>query len=233
MAVTAAVALGAAAAPPVALGTPKIAQLVAFKDGTFRQSEVKARKTHVKVGGRKCTVGSATPLSALVLSDAPKVKLHDYGSCGSRARDSASLFVRSIGGEPNKGTDGWVYKVGNRVATAGAADPSGPFGNGRLKSGTRVTWFYCHMNVAKHSCQRTLGLTTEPGQDETLNVHVTAYDDRGKGKPAAHATVRAGDATQTTDKNGDATLVPGPGRFEVSATKTGFVRSFAEVVDIN
>ena len=36
-----------------------------------------------------------------------------------------------IAGERNRGQDGWVYKVGRRAGTAGAADAAGPFGNGR------------------------------------------------------------------------------------------------------
>ena len=229
---TQALALGAAAvaivaaAAPAAAAPPQVGQLVVQKSGAARQARVEARKTHVKVSGRTCTVPSATALAALVVSDQPKLHLHDYGSCSDRAQDAGGLFVRGIGGDENKGTDGGVYKVGNRLATAGAADPSGPFGNGRLKDGTRVTWFYCHLNTAKHSCQRTLAVSVQPRPGHMLHVHVTSYDDRGHGTPAGGATVHAGGVTRKTDANGDADLTVAPGHRVVYAEKPGAIRSF-------
>jgi hypothetical protein len=231
-------ALGAAAALAAAPGVaaaapPHVRQLVVQKGGAARQATVEARKTHVHVGGRTCTVPSATALAALAVSGQPKLHLHDYGSCSDRAQDAGGLFVRGIGGDENKGTDGWVYKVGNRLATAGAADPSGPFGNGRLQDGARVTWFYCKLNTAKHSCQRTLAVKVESRPGHTLHVHVTSYDDRGHGKPAAGATVHAGAVTRTTDTNGDADAVVAPGHHVVYAEKAGAIRSFGKGVDVS
>jgi hypothetical protein len=223
----------AVAAPPAAASTPTVRQLVVFRDGHPLTGSAKARKARVKVGHRKCTVGAATPLAALAALHPPKLRLRDYGSCGKRARDAGSLYVRSIGGDAAKGLDGWVYKVGNRLATAGAGDPSGPFGNGRLKKGARVTWFYCHMDADTHSCQPTLGVTADAGSTELVHAHVTAYDDRGRAKPAAGATVHAGDTTATTDSNGDAQFVVPPGRYSVFADRDGSVRSFDRVVDVN
>jgi hypothetical protein len=229
--------LGAAAAFAVAAPAPaaaavKIQQLVVQRDGKARQAAVKAKATHVKVHGDSCKVPSATALAALVLSDVPKLRLHDYGSCSDRAQDAGGLFVRALGGDRNKGQDGWVYKVSNRLGTAGAADPTGPFGHGRLAKGRHVTWFYCHLKASTHSCQPTLGLTAEAGQAETLHVHVNAYDDRGHRSPAAGATVHAGQTSETTDKNGDADLVVPPGRYLVFAEKHGAVRTFGEDVDV-
>lgn len=228
--VVAAAAALAVAAP--AAGAVRVQQLVVQKDGKTRQAAVTAPATHVQVHGDGCKVPSATALAALVKSGAPKLRLHDYGSCTGRARDAGGLFVRALGGDRNKGDDGWVYKVGNRLATAGAADPTGPFGNGRLKKGRHVTWFYCHLDVAKHSCERTLAFTAEAGESETLHVHVNAYDDRGHRTPATGATVHAGETTGTTDANGDADLVVPPGRHLVYAEKQGAIRSFGEEIDV-
>lgn len=225
---TAAVAL-AAAAPAVA--APKVEQLVVQKDGKARQAKVAAAKTQAHVGGRNCTVPSATPLAALLVSDVPKVKLHDYGSCSSKASDASGLFVRSIDGDANKGTDGWVYKVGHRLGTAGAADPSGPFGDGRLKDRARVTWFYCHLDAKDHSCQRTLDITVHPKGGGKFLVHVKRYDDRGHGKVAPGATVHAGARKAATDSNGDATLALAPGHHRIYADEPGAIRSFARGVD--
>jgi hypothetical protein len=225
------VAAAVAVAAPPAAAAPKVEQLVVQKSGTARQAKVTADRTHVKVGNRTCVVPSATALAALLLSDVPKVRLHDYGSCSDKARDAGGLFVRSIAGDANKGTDGWVYKVGHRLASAGAADPSGPFGNGRLKGSARVTWFYCHLNTAKHSCQRTLAISAQLRSAGGIHVHVKAYDDGGHGKPAANATVHAGGRSAKTDTHGDADLAVPPGHYVVHADKPGAIRSFGEEVD--
>jgi hypothetical protein len=220
----------AVAAPPAA-GAVRVQQLVVQKDGDARQVKVTARKAHVQIHGDNCAVPSATALAALVLSDHPGLKLHDYGSCSGRVRDAGGLFVRSLGGDANKGADGWVYKVGRRWAPAGAADPTGPFGNGRLKDGARVTWFYCRSNTQKPGCQRTLAVSAKPRSAGGVHVYVTAYDDRGHGKPSKNATVHAGGVTAKTDADGGADLAIPPGHHTVYATKPGAIRSFGEEVD--
>jgi hypothetical protein len=230
-AVLAGAAAALAAAAPPAAGAPTVRQLVVQKSGEARQTKVTARKAQVRVHGDDCTVPSATALAALVLSDVPGVKLHDYGACSSKARDAGGLFVRAIDGDANKGVDGWVYKVGRRWAPAGAADPAGPFGNGRLKDGARVTWFYCHSDAEKPGCQRTLAVSAQQRSAGGVTVHVTAYDDRGHGKPSKGATVHAGGATAKTDAGGDAELDLPPGHHTVFATKKGAVRSFGEGVN--
>ena len=150
------IAMGAAvlvAAPGAAAAAPRIHQLVVFRNGSFKEKTVTAGRASVNVNRRRCAVAPATPLAALVRSRPPSLGLRDYGSCSKRARDGAGLFVKRIGGDVNAGQDGWVYKVGNRSGSAGAADPTGPFGNGRLRRGARVVWFYCHMQGS--TCQRT------------------------------------------------------------------------------
>jgi len=227
-AAAAAVAAAPAAASP---GPPRIHQLVVFRDGSFKEKNTRAREVRVRVGRKSCVVGQGTALSALVASRVAKVALHDYGSCSKRPRDASGLFVRKLGADANRGQDGWVYKVGHRTASAGAADPSGPFGNGRLKSGTGVLWFYCHMRGS--SCQRTLSFgkidTRQPG---SVSVHVRAYNDRGKGIPAAGVTVHVGSATATTDSGGVARIAASAGEHALFADGGGYVRSFKTRVDI-
>jgi hypothetical protein len=218
-----------AAPAPAALAAPKVRQLVVFRDGSFRSKTVTAGRASVKVNGRRCAVAPATPLAALVRSRPPALGLKDYGSCSGRARDGAGLFVNRIGRDVNAGQDGWVYKVGNRSGSAGAADPTGPFGNGRLRSGARVVWFYCHMQGS--TCQRTLAFTRvdirTPG---VLLARVKAYDDRGKGIPAAGVTVHLDSATGTTDASGSVRIAASKGRHSVHADGGGYVRSFDERV---
>ena len=227
-----AAALAAAAPPAGAASYPKVEQLVAFRDGSVIQRSATAKQVLVRVGGRTCTVGAATPLAALVRIEPPKLRLRDYGSCSRRARDAGGLFVRAIGPDANRGFDGWVYKVSHRLATAGAGDPSGPFGRGRLRSGQRVTWFYCRLDQRSRMCQRTLALKASPSGPGQVTVAVRSYDDRGRSTPAGGATVRAGAATATTDANGTATLALPPGAHRVHAERTGEVRSFAERVEV-
>jgi hypothetical protein len=215
------------AASPAAAAAPVVEQMVVFRDGDAVTRTVAARQVRVRVGGRRCTAGEGTALAALVRSRVGRLGLRDFGSCSTRARDSAGLFVSSIKGERNRGQDGWVYKVGNRAATAGAADPSGAFGRGRLKKGQRVTWFFCRLRDG--GCQRTLALEAhaEPG---TLSVTVRGYDDEGRGVPVEGATVSAGSVTAVSGADGRATLALPPGRHWLVAERGGLVRSFGERV---
>jgi hypothetical protein len=212
----------AAAAKP-----PQVKQLVAFKSGRVVEKGVRASATRVRVEGRRCAVGAGTALASLVAARPGRIGLADYGSCTTRPRDAGGLYVRSIRSERARGLSGWVYKVGRRLATAGAADPAGAFGNGRLRAGRRVTWFYCRIRNA--SCQRTLGAAPE-GEAGGATVTVRGYDDDGKGVPVAGATVSTGGAQAVTDAAGRATLALAPGAYRVRAHKRGLVPSFRERV---
>jgi hypothetical protein len=192
------------------------------------RTTVRATATTVKAGRRRCAVATGTALAALVRSRPGKLGLRDYGACSKRPADGGGLFVRSIRGDVNKGKSGWVYKVGRKAATAGAADPTGAFGAGRLRSGQRVTWFYCVL--ANRSCQRTLGLAATAEGGGVVRVTVRAYDDDGKGVPAAGATVRAAATSAVADSDGIARLTLAPGTARLEATQAGAIRTFAERV---
>jgi hypothetical protein len=216
---------------PTKPAPPRVDQLVVFKDGTFKEKNTTAHKVAVRLGRRRCVVGAGTPLAALVVSRVAKIGLHDYGTCSSKPRDAAGLFVRKLGSDANSGQDGWVYKVGHKTGSAGAADPSGPFGRGRLRYGQHVVWFYCHMQGS--SCQRTLSfdeITTAPPGG--VDVKVSAYNDRGKGIPAAGVTVHVDTATGVTDANGVAHVLAGAGSHNMYADGSGYVRSFDTVVEL-
>ena len=102
----------------------------------YRAKRASTRGVLVRIGRRRCASATGTPLAALVRArPSRRIGLKDFGSCSRRARDGAGLFVRRIGPDANRGNDGWVYKVGRKVATAGAGDPSGPFGRRRLRRG--------------------------------------------------------------------------------------------------
>jgi len=210
---------------------PVVEQLVAFRSGATAQRRVRASLTRVRVGRKRCAIAPGTALASLVRSRPGKVGLRDFGSCSSRARDGGQLFVRSIRSERNRGVSGWVYKVGRRLATAGAGDPAGPFGRGRLRAGARVTWFYCRMESG--SCQRTLELSAQPAPgDDVTSVSVRGFDDRGDAVPVEGASVRGGGTEARTDAQGRATLALPAGMRTLRATKQGLVASHAVRVTV-
>ncbi len=219
----AAVALPAAAAPAKA---PKVEQLVEFRSGSVVEKSVRASSTSVRVEGRRCAVAEATALASLLRARPGNVGLADYGSCTARPRDGGGLYVRSIRSDRAKGLSGWVYKVGRKLATAGAADPAGPFGRGRLHARQRVTWFYCRLRQG--SCQRTLVVQARTDDADGPAVTVRGYDDDGRAVPVAGATVSAAGVKAETDSAGRATLELGPGTYRVRAEKEGTVSSFRE-----
>ncbi len=80
----------------------------------FGARTISAPATSVRVGGRSCAVAAGTPLAVLAAlrrAGAPGFALRDYGRCDSSARNSAQLFVYSIGGQRNSGQNGWEYKA--------------------------------------------------------------------------------------------------------------------------
>ena len=247
----AAIAVIAAVAPPdgpaqaipaaptgaagAAANAPIVDRLVAFRGGAVVRQRVPAAAATVKVEGRRCAVARGTPLASLLRARPGRIGLVDFGSCTRRTRDSGQLFVRSIRGERNRGRSGWVYKVGRKLGSAGAADPAGPFGRGRLRSGQRVTWFYCVMRGA--SCQRTLELDADVLEDGNLRVDVRGYDDEGRGRAVRGASVEVdGVAEVETDASGRAIVSAAgglpAGRYTVSAMKVGFVRAFDEAITV-
>jgi hypothetical protein len=213
------------AAPPAAQAAD-VTTMVAGKERVLRSAKpVKLADTRrVKVGSRRCTVSGRTPLGVLAATSLT-LKLRDYGSCGRRPADAASLFVTRIAGDRNRGQDGWVYKVGRKVSSAGAGDRSGR----RLRGGDRLLWFYCR-SQRTGGCQRTLEArpdrtTAAPG--ETVRVTVRGYDDQGRGAAVAGATVTLGPATATTDAAGVAqVVVPASGRLALNASRIGMVPAF-------
>lgn len=227
-------ALVSAAAPAHAA---TVDAMVVGKERMLRApKDVRLKQRTVKVAGRRCRVGARTPLSVLAAARLP-LGIRDYARCGRDPRAAGGLYVAKVGREREKGRGGWVYKVGRRAGTAGAADPAGSFGTGRqLRHGQRVTWFWCEMQ-ASGSCQRTLEVrpdrrTARPG--EALRLTVRGYDDFGRGVAAAGAAVRLGSATATTDTQGVAVLTVGPqtGRLRLTATRAGLVRAFPVTVTV-
>ena len=77
--------------------TPKVRQMVVFRDGHALTKGVSTAATSIRVGGRRCAVGERTPLAALVRSRPGPLRFRDFGACSSRARDAAGILVTGIG----------------------------------------------------------------------------------------------------------------------------------------
>jgi hypothetical protein len=218
--------LVAAATFPAAAagGSPGVSQLVVFRDGSAKEKTVHARRVTVRVNGRSCALPVGTPLAALAASRVAPIGFKDFGSCSRRARDASGLFVRSLGPDANAGEDGWVYKVAHKLGTAGAADPTGPFGHGLLRSRSQVLWFYCHFQNG--SCQRTLSFARISSASGQVTVQLRAYNDQGRGVPAAGATVHLDSAAAVTGADGSATFATSAGTHRLYADQPGRIRSF-------
>jgi hypothetical protein len=239
--VVALVALATPADAPAA-APPRVDAMVVGRDGVlFGPRRVTARKTLVRTARKRCVVRQGTPLAVLAAIDrlrgGPSVRLRDYGTCNRRrTRDSGGLFVTAVGGQANRGRDGWVYKVGTRAGTTPAADPNGPFGDDRfLRTGERVVWFWCVLDL-EDSCQRSLVVEVagEVAAGQPVPVRVRGYDDEGEGMDVAGATVRLGAASAVTGPDGTAVLpAPAePGAVTATATADGLVPAFAERVRV-
>jgi hypothetical protein len=224
------------AAPAAADARGKVDVMVVGKSRVLVPAKrVPFKPRFAGIDGRRCAIGRATPLSALAGTGA-SFRMVDYGACSRKPRDAGSLYVRQIGRDRAKGRDGWVYKVGRRSGSGGAADPAGPFGTGRLlRPGQQVLWFWCVKDPAD-SCQRTLETSSAgavaPGA--SLAVTVRGYDEAGKGVAIEGATVRLGGASAVTGTDGVATVTAPAtvGRYAVQASKPGLVLSFPRTVTV-
>ncbi|HET8821644.1 MAG TPA: hypothetical protein VFM57_08865 [Thermoleophilaceae bacterium] len=222
------VAAGSVAVPGASAVAPTVKQLVVFRDGEAVQKRTGTGAARVTVGRRRCTVGDATALAGLARSRVGRLRIRDFGACSSRPRDASGLIVTGIRDDRNRGQRGWVYKVGRRAATAGAADMGGPFGRGGLRARQRITWFYC---VRGGDCQRTLAVRATAVSGGILAT-VRGYDDAGEGVPVEGASVTASGVTGVTRADGTVELALPPGTHRVVARKDGLVRSFAERVEV-
>ena len=230
---SAAAVLGVALAAAPAEAARTVQVMVVGKTAVLAgPQKVKLTARTVQVRGKRCATGSRTALSALAATKLP-LTFKDYGACSRRPDESGSLYVRSIAGERARGADGWVYKVGRRVGSTGAADPSGAFGDGRrLRTGQKVLWFWCVKDAAD-ACQRTLEIAAPravaPGAP--FQATVRGYDENGRGVPVEGVEVAPG---AVTDASGAATVsAPATaGTLTLRAAQAGLVQAFPRTVKI-
>ena len=208
------VTLVAAVPAPADAAGPRVRAMLVGESG-----KVVAGVKSVRLDGfrtRDCRVGRGLPLGALHFL---RVSFRARGGCESQ-------YVFQIGGARARGAQGWVYKVGTRSGTAAADDPTGPFGNGRIRSGAEVVWFWCRRALR---CQRSLKVTGERRvrRGGRLRVRVRGYDDYGRSRVIRRALVTVGRARVRTNRRGLATIrLRRRGLFRLRATKRGLVPAF-------
>jgi len=206
-----AVAVLAAASPTVD------AQLVDRAGRVVGPRTVAVPALRVRADGRTCRLRAGLPIGVL---RALKVPFGAEGSC-------SSLYVFEVRGQRERGAGGWVYKVDRRLPGVSASAPSG-----RLRSGQRVTWYWCRQAGA---CQRTLE-TRSTLAGGRLRTTVTGLDDRGRGAAVSGARVSvaqrgAATSTVTTGADGTATAPVAAGApVVVRATRGGMIPSFPEEI---
>ena len=196
-------ALGAvAAAPPAAADArAKVRVMVVGKSAVLAGPQRVALKARTaRVAGKRCSIGRATPLSVLAGTGVP-FRLQDYGACSAgRATPARST---SAGSAPTAraGTDGWVYKVGRRAGSGGAADPGrlvrhraaaarGPAGALVLVRQGRRRLLPADARGHARAHAR--------GAGRGALVTVRGYDDSGAGVPVEGAVVNLGESTALT-----------------------------------
>jgi hypothetical protein len=211
----AAVALLAMPAGGAGAATPRVQALVVGKNGwTAGPRTVAVRALRVN----RCRLRAGLPIGVLRALREP---FRAEGSC-------SSLYVNQVRRDRERGAGGWVYKVGRRLPSRSASDPGG-----RLRSGRRVLWFWCRRAGA---CDRTL--TTSGRSSRTrMRVTVTAYDDFGRGRRVAGATVlvrRLGARRRSAFRTGrDGTVlvrVTRGRRYRVDSRRGGMIRGFPTAV---
>jgi hypothetical protein len=199
-------AVGAEAAPP------RVDAMVVHRSGATTGPQ-RIAVGALRVG--RCRLREGLPIGVLA---SLKVSFATRGSCGS-------LYVDRIGRERAFGAQGWVYKVGRRIPSRGAADPGVA-----LRSGQRVVWFWCRRAGA---CQRTLAMQVPrvARRARAFRVVVRGYDDAGRGRRVSGAAIRYDGRVARTNRRGVATLrARRPGRLRLVGTRRGMVRSFPSTV---
>ena len=144
-------------AVPAPAGAATVDLMVVGKERVLREAApVTLKARSVRVGGRRCAVGRATPLSVLA-GTRLALRLQRLRVLRAlAARRGRAVRARRSGRTAARGPAGWVYKVGRRAGTTGAADPSGPFGRGQAAGAARGCSGSGASRTRGEACQRTL-----------------------------------------------------------------------------
>ncbi len=145
----------------------------------------------------------------------------------TRPSTAAQLFrCRHRSRPAQSGPDGWIYAVGGRRGTGGAADPAGPFAKGRLKSGAAVVWRWCAASTdPEGDCGDELAITSVLQQDIAradglLQIVVTVRLRSGAGGETngALSAPPAGTTVALRQPGGQACPIRGPRARELAVS---------------
>jgi hypothetical protein len=202
-------------APVAEAAGPRVRAMVVGKSGSVMAGVKSVRLDAFRDG--RCRIGEGLPLGVL---HHLRVSFRARGGCESR-------YVFQIGRSRAAGRQGWVYKVGTRSGTASATDPSGPFGSGRIRSGSEVVWFWCRRALR---CQRTLRISgpRRVRSRGRLRMRIRGYDDFGRSRPIRGVGVTVAGRFARTNRRGYATfrMPPRRGVYRMRASKRGLVPAF-------
>ena len=127
----------------------------------------------------------------------------------ARPPTPARSTCAQVGPDRARGPRGWVYKVGNRAGTTGAADPCRPVRHraaaARRPAAVVLVRAEPRRGLPAHARRAARG--RPPSRPVApLRVTVRGYDDNGRGVPVAGALVRLGGAQALTGADGVATV---------------------------
>ena len=196
--------------------TPRVQALIVGKSGwTVGPASIPVRAARVNT----CRLGAGLPINVLAVLRQP---FRARGGC-------RALYVSQVRGDREAGAGGWVYKVGRRLPGRSSSAPSA-----RLRSGQRITWFWCRR---AGRCDRTLATSGRATSRNRMQVTVTGYDDNGRGRRIARATVyvrMVGSRSRRsyrTNRSGQVTIRVRRGRrYRLDSRRRGLIRGFPTTV---
>ena len=179
-----------------------------------------AVRVHVRVEGKTQTIyGSTAPLleggaNALTALDAASILGEFYFHL---AASSFGNYVDQIGRYPAEGSSGWVFKVNGASPPVGADAVT-------LKPGDSVLWYYAAFGASGGPPTLKLARTSLRAREAPC-YEVSQFDDAGKQRPTAFATLLVDGRRLRTNRLGLG--CPGRHRGLVRAVAAGAIRSNA------
>jgi hypothetical protein len=145
---------------------------------------------------------------------------------GKYSSSLKDIFITKILGDTESGTTTfWSIYVNNVAASTGACEI-------KLHKGDQLLFAVVPSSGTTYPLGLKAAATVKLGQ--ALKVTVLAYDAKGKTKPLAGATVKAGKLSSTTNSKGVARLKPTKaGKLSIVGSKTGYVRTAALTVRVH
>jgi len=192
-------------------------------------TKVRPDARFAKIAGHRYAITEHSPLAALeALAATPagrRLRLH-------LKADSFGLLVTGLGGENNPALpdpNGWLFKVNDMEAVAGAAVTL-------LHRGDRVLFYFSEYS-GEYESQPSLDFGTVPTRvrvGEAIRSTVSAFASTDKSTPLAGAKLTLGGSKTTSTAGGKFELraPERPGVYRLRATFPGDVPAFERVIRV-